>query len=331
MEKSAKRQRRISDSAPSDWVRFGWQGISCLAPPDWSLGAIGGEYKQGYLRLDDGSRPRLEVRWNKQEADLSRTVDKYLKSLGKPRRGLKLRRNPAIAVKRDVRIVSQRAKPNKRMEGFAWSEGEGLHCAGVIWICKDCGRTVIAQVRSYGKEEVEALAREVLTTLEDHAEEGRNIWALYGLESEVPEGYALKSQSLMAGYLELAFLKGKRKLRISRWGLAENMLANTDLKEWFETRLARSKREIRWQAQAAALKNHVGLEITGFTRKIPQQLQRLALTGARRMLGKKAPLPAEGLGKVWYCPESNRIYLVECVQSPETGVLEEVTDSVICH
>lgn len=327
---SGNKRERVSDHASAGWVRFGWQGITCRVPPEWSLGAIGGDNKQGYLRLDDAERSRLEVKWNRQEANLERALEKYLRAMSRPR-GMGHRRITA-EVKRGEKVVSNRALPGKRPEGFTWQDGPELSGAGVIWYCPECRRTVFGQVRGYGREDAVALARKVFGSMEDHATAGRQLWALYGLEVEVPENYYLVSQSLMAGYLELCFQSGRRRLRVGRWGLAETVLAGGGLQEWFEGKSVNRKSELRWQPNDSIVKGHAGLGLEGKSRRPAVQLYRAVSGPAWRRLGRGDPRETvDGRGWLWHCPETNRIYLVESVYAAEAELLEQVLETIICH
>jgi len=329
MRTSASRQNRLGEGARPDWIRFGWQGVSGLTPPDWNIGAIGGDFKQGYLRLDDPERPRLEIKWSKQTVDIGKNLEKYLRSLSKPKRGFNLRRGPEIEIDRDVKIVSQRQKPYKRLENFAWQQGEGYRGAGVMWSCQTCGRTLIAQVRTYGSEDPIALARSIILNLDDHGSDERNTWALYGLECQVPENYTLLTQSLMAGYLELVLQNGRRKLRVCRWGLASTALHDAALGDWMVYTLSRLKKPLRWQAHDILINGHTGVRVEGRTRKVWISAWRAFRSILPRPLG--APKPLDGVGTAWTCAESNRIYLVESTIAPEESLVTEVAESIPCH
>ena len=61
-----------------------WNGIALRAPEDWNIGAIGGDLKQGYLRIDDSEMARIEFKWaqaGSQAVDVSSIVDKYLRDM----------------------------------------------------------------------------------------------------------------------------------------------------------------------------------------------------------------------------------------------------------
>jgi hypothetical protein len=299
-------------------------------PPDWNLGALGGEFKKGYLRLDDLDRPRLEVKWNEQDADIDRALEKYLKSIGRPRRN-----EPAAEEITEEKFLSSRAKSKKRLRGFSWKSGPDLQGAGVIWYCQECGRTLFGQLRAYGKENAVALAKEVFGSMDDHARKGRHLWAVYGLECELPEEYHLTGQSLMAGFIELSLQgKGNSRLRIARWGLAANMLQDSDLQGWLQAKGVKPKSELRWEGRDTIVMDHAGLETWGNSRRPIKRLYAGLRRLGRASLGRE-PLEvearADGLGRVWHCPESNRVYLAESINRPDKELLCEIVDSIRCH
>jgi len=48
---------------PAHWTRLGWHGIAFDVPEDWCPGQLEGDRANGYLRVEDESRVRLELRW----------------------------------------------------------------------------------------------------------------------------------------------------------------------------------------------------------------------------------------------------------------------------
>jgi len=285
-------------------------------PADWTLGAIGGDRKAGYVRLDDSHMPRLEVKWSQQQVDLDRALSKYLARVTK--RG----RRRGVRVEENVRVISRRSKPKKKLRGFSWRGPE--QAVGVIWRCAECGRTVIAQVISPPGEQIEPLAREVLTSLEDHAREGKITWALYGLAFEAPEEFRLERQKLMAGYLELALATGRRRLRVCRWGLADVALAERDLQHWYEVEQVR-RRDVVWECEPAVVKEHEGLVVEGHRRRLAHRARR----AMERLL--RLRIASDFDGRVWHCPQSNRIYAVESVHHEDPQTMLQVVESVACH
>ena len=77
------------------WKKLGWQGLELEVPEPWDLSAHSGSYRKGYLRLDDGERIRLEVRWEHQRrrVDIGDVVARSLKTAAKEisRKGIEFR------------------------------------------------------------------------------------------------------------------------------------------------------------------------------------------------------------------------------------------------
>ncbi|UCH34890.1 MAG: hypothetical protein JSV65_00610 [Armatimonadota bacterium] len=260
--------------------------------------------------------PRLEVKWSDQNVDLDRALEKYLARLRK--RG----RRRGVSVHAKARVVSKRSKPKKKLRGFTWSGPEDA--SGVIWKCEECGRTVIVQVISRPGEDNEALTRSILASLEDHERDGRITWALYGLAFDAPQEFRLERQQLMAGYLELAFAAGKRKLRVRRWGMADVALAERDLQHWYEVEEVR-RRDVVLDCEAAAVKGHDGVNVSGHRRRLFHRARR---AGERLM---RLRIASDFDGRVWHCAESNRIYSVESVHHEDAQTMLDVVESVVCH
>lgn len=310
------RAKTSAQTAEGAFALFGWQGMTARVPADWTLGAIGGDYKSGYARLDDAFMPRLELKWSEQEVNLDRALERYLAKLGKRGRGR------GVAIDDKARVISRRSKPHKKLRGFSWSGRE--RATGIIWKCDQCKRTVIAQVIAAPGEEGEALAREILTSLEDHGRDGRITWALYGLAFEAPERFRLERQKLMAGYLELAFAAGRRTLRVCRWGMAEVALTQRDLQHWYEVEQVR-RRDVIWDCEPQQVKAHDGLRVHGHRRRLLHRPRR----AAERLL--RLGIASDFDGRVWHCPQSNRIYSVESVHHQDAETMLEVVESVGCH
>jgi len=297
------------------WTVFGWQGITARLPEDWHLAALGGDRKAGYLRLDDSERPRLEIKWSDASVDIDKALDKYLQSLGRP-----ARRGRRVEIDRTARVVSRRAMPKKRIRGFAWREKQAGR--GVIWRCDICNRTVIVQVVGSEQEDLQSLAARIIPSMQDHPEEGGETWGLYGFVCRIPEGFRLEKQRLMAGFLELEFSRGKRHLRVARWGMAEVALAGKSVSEWFE-HLNRGRRDMQGSVSADSRRGEAAARLTGWRRRRGEPLLRLLQIGRRR--------PPEFAAFAWHCAASSRLYLVEEFWGREESVLEEVVAGIPCH
>ena len=297
---------------------IGWHGISVRVPEDWTLGAMGGDRKAGYLRVDDERMPRLQVKWSRGRIDLERKREEYIKRLTVGKR----KRPTGLEVSTDFEVISHRSKPKKEMVTFAW---RGPQCGmGVLWNCEVCQRALIAQISWLAEEDYEELAREVLRSLDDHAVEGWEIWGLDGLAFLAPEKYEIVSWKRMTRYLELQLAQGAAKLKVARWGMVPLVLHGRGLKEWYEEE-NRGRRDVEWEAEEAETKGHEGLVVRGEKRRLAGSIRSHVARAVKR------PSVAEFGARVWHCPESNRLYLVEGVYSKDREILQGVTESIICH
>jgi len=297
---------------------IGWNGISARIPTDWTLTAVGGDRRSGYLRIDYEQVPRLQVKWSRKHIDLEAKRDEYLKRLAKGRR----RRPSGIEVSTDARAISKRSKPKKDIVSFAW---HGPHCGlGVLWNCHVCGRAVMAQaawsIRNEGREE----AQEVLESLDDHGVSGWDTWGVDGLVFLAPAEYEMEGWQRMTRYLELRLVGGPGKLKVARWGLVPLVLGERSVKEWYEEENSR-RRDIRWEAEETRIKGHDGVAARGKLRRLAGDFR----TRLRKSIGR--PPAVEYGARGWHCTESNRLYLVEAFHKGSAEALDGAVKSVLCH
>jgi hypothetical protein len=301
-----------------DFSTIGWQGIFARVPSEWKLGAVGGDGKSGYLRVDDERMPRLQVKWTAGRINLERKREEYAKRLETGKR----RRPSGIVVDREARVLSARSKPKKDLASFAWRGGQ---CGvGMLWNCETCGRGLIAQVSWLQEENLHELAREVLTSLDDHGEGGWRTWALDGLAFLAPDGYELGKWKWLTGYLEFNFLQGRRRLKVARWGMVPQLLGQASLTEWYRAE-NRKRTEVGYQLKEAEPRGHEGIAVWGKLRGAGH----VARAVGRRIIRRRPE--NQFLGAAWHCPESNRLYLVETIDTGEGTLFEGVVDSLVCH
>ncbi|UCC67749.1 MAG: hypothetical protein JSV79_11615 [Armatimonadota bacterium] len=299
---------------------IGWQGISVRVPADWTLGAVGGDKKAGYLRVDDEKMPRLQVKWSRGRMNLEQKRKEYVKRL--TRRGRFRRRATGLEVTTDERVVSKRSKRKKELVGYGW---RGPQCGiGVLWNCEVCGRALIAQVAWLLEEEGHETAREVLDSLDDHGTGGWETWGVDGLAFLAPEKYELSGWRRMTRYLEVSLARGAAQLKVARWGLVPMVLEGRPVKEWYEEE-HRRRRDVRWDGERAEVKGHEGVRAWGERRRLGGGVRRMAA----RLVRREAIDRFEGYA--WHCPESNRLYLVESVHGKGGEITRGVVDSVVCH
>ncbi len=286
-------------------------------PAEWTLAAVGGDRKSGYLRLDYERMPRLQVKWSRRHIDLERKRKEYVRRLTVGKR----RRPTGLEVSTDVQVISRRSKPKKDLLTFAW---RGAHCGiGVIWNCEVCGRAVIAQVGWPREEEGRELAQEVLGSLDDHGIGGWDTWGVDGLVFLAPTEFELDGWRRMTRYLELKLVRGQERLTVARWGMVPLVLGERSMRAWFEEENRR--RDVAWQAEEATIRGHEGVVARGERKRIAGKVR----TQIARAL-KRSPV-VEFEAQAWHCPQSNRLYLVESLHRGGGGGLEGAVESLLCH
>lgn len=215
---------------------FAWQGISLKIPQDWDLGAIEGDYKEGYFRLDDSEDVRLEVKWRreKHKTSLEKVLENYLSTLQAQAKKKKL---TFLPVKPREELTKVYLK-DKEFKFFSWKTDslDGSSTLGVGEIfgfvsqCNRCHTIVMAQISL--KEKDATLIPEILKTLEDHSLSNSIQWAVYDFIFFLPDDFRIEKCSLRSGYLEFVFSTNSAEIKIRRWGLANMLLEGRTLEQW---------------------------------------------------------------------------------------------------
>lgn len=298
-----------------------WHGISLTVPEDWNIGAIGGDLKEGYLRLDGSDMPRVEIKWAKVgsgHVDIPGLVEKYLRDLQKGKKN-------QTKVQRDVQLTGRRkARHKSGLECFGWqSETQGM---GAAWYCPDCEKTVIVQVMGTLDEPLAKLAEPVIQDLEDHPLDDWLTWSTYGFTCQTPERFKLGGQKLMAGLIELDLACENERLHVARWGMANVALRNTTLKEWGQKELGKRLKKFLVDLDVNEYRGHERLTLSGRS-NLPQEK---VAAFAQHCLGK--PYPDRVLAHLWHCKDENKLFYVEAVLDREQlGMVEELCDRLPCH
>lgn len=308
------------------WRELGWQGIRAYIPSDWEIGAISGDHKSGYLRLDDHVMPRLELKWasHRRKPDLNALLDEYFKGLRKEygKKGAQIR------IKRGISLVKDTSGfKDKEPIFFSWKSSR-VRAFGMIWFCPGCRRTLIAQMNGFSGENIRRTAVDIFTSIEDHPIDPFNLWTAYGLEVKVPRRYRLEKHKMMSAYLLLSFADGSRRIAIERYGLADTLLRSTSLEEWFRRTYAREMRGYGFQIHPIpADGTHEGISLEGykarFTDKIP-----LSPLGFLDLIIRRRRMSA----RVWRCRGSNRIFVVRSIAKLDTSkIVRDIASSIRCH
>lgn len=343
-----------------DWTVFGWAGIQLEIPTTWELSGLSGDQKTGYLRLDDGDMPRLELKWahtRRKKPDLHATLDEYFKLIRKT-----YKKGTELSFRRNVNLIKEdEFFKGGSILGFSWKGN--IRANGLIFHTGK--RITIVQVMGRLKENWRPTVLRIFQSITDRSGAPLTLWSAYGLKLGVPKEYKLERQKLLSGYLLFAFVAkpvpfqsairlakrassrfgnngsiensnisppDKGRLSIERYGPAEVMLNDykdtpNPLEEWFRAKYAKAIRGY-------------GFEVTSTT---DSEDERLTLIGQQTRLYDGVPLTSvlvlDKLSKrtalvfhLWQCNHSNRIYVIQSIGSTDAhSIVQKVAESIECH
>jgi hypothetical protein len=306
---------------PESKQLIGWQGLTVIVPHDWTVGSVTGDYREGYLRIDNADMPRLEVRWsNSKGADVAHTVKRYLASLERDRK-----QPQKVEVEPDSRFLSRRKVGKDQVQAYIW-RGE-QHGYGVGWYCKHCSRVILAQVLGKpGEKGLEELAVKVLATLDDHPADDWVTWSLYDLHTEIPADFEQTKVELRAGLTSLNFKRESETLTVCRWGMAEVALRGHSLESWSRLQLEKQFRSYHPHPAEYAFRGHEALQVTGESTQPLGLWIRLGKHVVRKEYADQL------VAHLWHCTDTNRIYLVSGVLDVQNKhLIEQIRDRTRCH
>lgn len=213
---------------------FAWQGISLKIPQNWDLGAIEGEWKEGYFRLDDPEDIRLELKWRreKRKVSLENVLENYLANLKLQAKRKKL---TFLSVKPREELTKIYLR-DKEVKTFSWKSGsqDGRDSGGEIFgFVSQCNRChAVMMIQTFLREKDLGLIPDILKTLDDHPASNFTSWAVYDFMFSLPNDFTLDRCSLKSGYLEFTFSTNSAQIKIRRWGLANILLGSVQLNQW---------------------------------------------------------------------------------------------------
>ena len=327
------RKRRFQGSRGTgesdDWKRFSWRGIGLDVPVSWELGAVHGDDRSGYFRLDDSFYTRVEAKWHNQTGgrpSLERIQEQYMAQLrgkGRHRKNVELIEGPVC------RQVDEQGSETCRFRWAAETEGSCL-----VRFCSACQRVLLIQVLSRAGMGGARLARRVLDSARDHSEDQQCHWAVYDLAFHVPISFSLSSHQLQSGLLEFLFVDRDAILGVRRWSMADIMLKRGDLDLWLKKEYSELLRDSQWEKSVLAREGDEGILVEGSYESKSARLVWPLLAMVPFGLGRRLPvnLCASVAAQIWHCPSSNRILGVH-LRDPD-GRLEafhEVAASLSCH
>jgi len=299
--------------AVREWDRIGWHGISFDVPADWCPGKVEGDYANGYMRVEDELRVRLEVKWETVRGRLpeaSRLVENYLRQSRK-----KMRRG-AI----EPRIDRGRYVPALKSvdhEAFTWRGDFNAH--SLLFVAGSSSRIVHLRVFFEEGDEQRELTRRIFASVCGEPVDGRDEWGAFGLRFRVESSWRLEESALRTGCLRLLFRDGPDELEVVRLSLAEVVLRKLGLGEWFAEFFAKRLRGFAFETTSWEREGEEGIRCAGVLRL---RARPLGLFRGRRHLSAVA----------WHCRQNDKVHALRLVSgSPDDERLDACAASVKCH
>lgn len=311
------------NSGSKDWTFFGWEGISFLIPGDWDLSLVEGGGRKGYFRIDDPHMARVEVKWEKARGHFSpaKIADRYIRTLKKA-----AKKTDNFGVEREIKIDGAQSILRRGKGELFAVRHESLHSYCVTWNCESCNRVFLMRVLGNAGEDFEEIVRKIYGSLKDHSVRGMNTWSIYGFIFKLPEDFVLERRSLLSGRIRLTFKKkseirfgGQERLQIERLSLADLLLENNSLENWFGSFFKKDLRPFEYHLEEEEGLKHETLRISGVAKR---KFVSPGCLGKRRLLD----------GFLWSCPQSNKIFLLMRTDTTaDKGVLKKLYHQIQCH
>lgn len=296
-----------------DTWQLGWRGITADVPLPWALSKVEGTAESGYLRLDDESMPRLELRWGPspgRKKSLADLTENYLKQ------ARKLARKMRVPFDYSHR---QRFFPAKGREVCYLTLQSDYASHIIVSRCKQCGRIVLARILHQPGEDVAATVAMVFGSLRDHAYQGEITWSVFDLRARLPETFDLISSTFQVGQIRLAFRRGKDRLVLDRHNFARELLRETNLKHWLVYSLRKELRPFVISSDEWQHRGHEGVLLSG-SLKLWRRLMTLDLK------------PRRLSALAWRCDESDRLFAIRLLtRKPDDEELARLAKSMECH
>jgi len=298
------------------FARLAWHGIAVDVPEEWCPASLEGTFDSGYLRVEDETQVRLELRWESPgrtpppAADL---VDGYLKQARK-----KLPRgSPEPAVDRGRSVPGLGHLDH---EAFTWRGGFNAH--SLLVVAPEPRRVVHVRVFFSDEEKHHrSLARRIFASLRLGPRDGQYEWAAFGLRFGVPQDCRLERSSLRTGCLQFVFQAGGGdQLEVVRQSLAEITLRKATLEQWLRGVFAKPLRSFRCAPLGdGAYRGHEAVRLAG---EVSLRARPLAVLRRRRH--------ATVLG--WHCPQADKLFAIRCESAvPGDPRVAACAGSITCH
>lgn len=318
-------------------AEIGWQGIRITVPDDWEPGEFSGDGQSGHIRIDSMMQPRALVRWLAPSATkdvfgkvptpiqgVDRILDNYIRALTKGER----KQKKHIEADTSTRLLSKRKMGQRTVRTYSWrcpSDGRLAH--GLVWHCKECGRTIIAEINGHEHEDVAGWAEAILPTVSDHAIDGQVLWAFFDLRVLVPEEFRLENSVMVGGKVELRLENDKREVISAQRWVANVAMRGGDLEAWAKRDLFKPLRQQHtFRYTTDSWFGHPGIRVDG-RRKGPKE--HLGFMWGR-ITGRERPFFLDG--RIWHCEPANKIHCLHTLaRESNRELIDAIQETMRCH
>jgi len=156
---------------------------------------------------------------------------------------------------------------------------------------------VHVQLLGSPEEGLKGLGRTVFGSLSDHPQDDTLPWEFFDLRFRSPKGLPLTKSVLQTGCIRMIFSRRWTRLEFVRLSLAQVLLADTGLRQWFDGFYAAPLKRRTYRLKEAQMKGHPAVELEGRPWLLVNPLR---LAGRARLTRAAC----------WHCEESNRILIV---------------------
>lgn len=202
-----------------------WQGWQLQIPSRWSPVKLEGDYETGHALFADLHRARMGIRWKR------------------PRK----RTDPHDWAQRAMReevghLASREARPHQpEGDDEPWQSPllymEPDPPGRDVWLAVSSVSGRAIELIHHARRRERILAETIVPTLCDMPQDQPAAWSIFELSCNLPPGFKLASQRLMAGDLGLTFSNGRQEVAIRQVAVAQLALQRQPLEKWLDKQL----------------------------------------------------------------------------------------------
>ena len=305
------------------YKEFAWRKIYFQIPADWNMALESGSSKNGYFRVDDRYRPRLEIKWENipfEKAPQSRKIiENFLEDFKKK---IKKRR-----IKIDLKVVSIRELNVSGHEASLFYLKGVEDSLLISWYCEKEERGYIMQISFKSSEynEMKKIINNILSSIRCHFNEEYIPWILYGFKIKIPREYELISRKFTSGFSYLDFRKKNFHIIFGYSSMANILLEEyyKDISDWY--------RNLFWKETIKKIGSKFKVKYEKPEKTIINQHEAIIFNGASPGFLKRFKLYLRSF--LWKCDIENRIY---CFTTIHKGIetpkeFSSILISLKCH